>query len=336
MKKYFQILVLISMLPALTGLAREETMAARKKRLERKYLYKNTRIEDGTDVLPEAPQPENEKLEEAKAFEQLHTTSLEKQEDSPAPIIPPRRPLPRRKENRNWLLDTSDEDGGDMDAFKNPFSTKTDSSTKKKKSSWNWDTSTGTSTRQDGTRSFSLFGQGSSSAQRRENSRNRSTGFFSGGSILGNQGSTERSRSQGAFGSSSSRSANPYSMFPQGSSSRTERNSTLFPNSSSTQKKSNPMTGATPFSSPFKSPFSTGQSSDSKGNRTGYTPYKNPYANNSQSQRGRTPYSNMQEGDGIGMKKSPFEKWKDRTPTQPDPMRDDAFIDELMPKMPGH
>lgn len=306
-------------------------MAARKKRLERKYLYKNTRIKDAAGVLPEAPRPTDEKLEEAEAFEQFHTTDLAKQEDSPTPVVPRRRPPPRRKENRNWLLDTSDEDGGDADAFKNPFSTKTDSSLKKKKSSWNWDSSTENSTRQEG-EGFGLFGQRAPSVQRGRNSQNRSTGFSSGGSMLGN-----RSSARGMFGgSASSRTENPYSMLPQGSSSRKEATPTLFPNTFSSQKKSNSMPGTTPFSSPFKSPFSTGKTSDSRGRRTGYTPYKNPYANDSQSQRGRTPYANLQEGNGTGVKKSPFEKWKDRTPTQLDPMRDDAFVNELMPKMPGH
>jgi len=62
----------------------------------------------------------------------------------------------------------------------------------------------------------------------------------------------------------------------------------------------------------------------------GYTPYKSPYQ--IQSDRRTQPMAPRQ-GPTSGFKRTdPYQAWKDKNPNRTDPVRDDAYVDELMPK----
>ena len=313
MKRPVQILLLFACSVSLFAEAREETMEERKRRITRKYLQKRMEITYSDTVVPDT----TVEAEEVLASEKFKDPQVDLQRQEPgARMPPPSPPRPRpRAANPNWLLADETET---EDPYANPFARKEAKDKPKKKTDWtawgaeresspysilqrdsrfNW---SGYDSKRDG-----LFGSQRTSAEGVQ------TGFES---------KDPASDGRGLFGRQQGTQA-PYSFGRRDLS----RDKTVDPSAQNS------------FQSPFQSSFlrSPAQSTDQSSagfqrQQQGYTPYKSPYQ--TQRDQRKEQWGSYTKPEKDYRKQDPFQQWKEQNPQQFDPMRDDAFINELMPK----
>ena len=285
---------------------REETMEERKRRITRKYLQERADITYSDTVVPDAVV----EAEEVLASEKYKDVQIDLKRQEPGARMPPSAPPPRsrlRAANPNWLL--ADETEAE-DPYANPFALKETKEKPREKTGWTaWGTERDSSTytaaeresqfnwRSRDTKRSGLFGSQDASAKDARP-----------------QGSTLNGR--GLFGRKPATTRSPYSTGGLDLS----RDKTFAPTTSQSALQSSFL--RTPAQS-------TGQSGSKK--QQGYIPYKGTYPTQ------RDPWKERQDGYAkpAGQeprKKDAFQKWKERDPQQIDPMRDDAFITEMMPK----
>lgn len=304
MKSPLYILLIAACLIPLLSPAREETMEERKQRITRKYLRERTAVLQSDVMVPEEA-TEDPQITDSKRFQEP-TVDLQRQEPGttmPTPPPPPRRPPPSA-EDRNWLLA---EDPALADPNADPFAMPESKNTGDW-SSWSTERDAGT-----------YKGTESRFDRRSYDSGSR-------------QPSTYEPQQQGLFTPKTPRafspegSKQPYSPFSGNSG---------FPGQTPGRDSlADPSQSTTLFPSQLNSPFprNTGRSSTDRS-----------FGSDSQQQGGRSPYTSPfktqqpQQGTYNApqpefQKQNPFQKWKEQNPSRFDPMRDDAFIDEVMPK----
>ncbi len=315
MKRSLQTLLLFACSVSLFAEAREETMAERKARITRKYLQKRVDIVQGEMVVPDAAAKDEEDVLASEKFKEAQV-DLQRQEPGvrmPPPSAP--RPRPRSTANRNWLLaNAPEEEEEDSDA--NPFSQKSAKAKPAKKTDWSaW------GTERDSSSPYTITENESRSSWRSYDTKRRGGLFGSQGtSTEGLQPGFQPQRYSGSEGSSL------FSRQQQGSRSPYPIGGLDL----SRNKTADPTLNQNPF---LRTPArSTDPSSgaDTRKQR-GYIPYKNPYQTQRNQQQQRQ-WGGVTEPAQEYRKQDPFQKWKEQNPQRNDPMRDDAFINEMMPK----
>ncbi len=313
MKQSVQILLLFACSVSLLAEAREETMAERKARITRKYLQKRVEITQSEMVVPDAA-VENE--EDVLASEKFKDAQVDLQRQEPGTRMPPPsapRPRPRAAANRNWLLADAPEEEEDADT--NPFSLKSTKAKPAKQTDWSaWGTERDSSSPYTVTENESRFNWRNSGTSRQ-------------GGLFGSQ-ETSTEGLQPGFQSQQYPGLEGSSLF--GRQQQEARNP--YPTGGldlSRDKTVDPTLNQNPF---LRTPArSAGQSSNADPRKQqGYIPYKSPYQtqrNQQQQQWGGTTEPRQEY-----RKQDPFLKWKEQNPHRNDPMRDDAFITEMMPK----
>ncbi|MEA2067874.1 MAG: hypothetical protein U9P12_01625, partial [Verrucomicrobiota bacterium] len=117
MSRAVQILLLAVLLP-MVGSAREETLEERKQRITRKYLRERVNVSQSDMVVP-GDLPEDERVLDSERFKEPEM-DLQRQQPGAMPLPPPqRRPLPPKKSDSNWLLDSIEEE--ETDPYADPF-----------------------------------------------------------------------------------------------------------------------------------------------------------------------------------------------------------------------
>ena len=309
MKRGVQILLLLAgLLPALAG-AREETMEERKRRITRKYLRERVTIAYSERVVPE------EQLEDENVLdsEKLKEPQIDLEREGPGQALPPpmpRPPPPSLVENKNWLLS---EDSELEDPYADPFALKDSRADAKKPYLWpDW---------KPGNDASPYAG---TPRESRYNWRN-------------DDGSSSRASSSGynATGPGIFGSRNPYAEgvqpgYPQrdGQSPRAIDSLDL-----SREKRLNPALEQNRLETPFpiRSPsFRDGYESKPQPRPGTYTPYKSPYqAQREQWEQQRGNYDNPGQ---EYRRQDPYQEWKRKNQPAYDPMSDDAYIKEVMPR----
>jgi hypothetical protein len=322
MKRSVQILLIASFIVPLPGLARDETMEERKQRIMRKYLRERTNIVQGDAEVP-FDAPGDESVADSERFKEPQVDLRQRQESEmqmPPPPIPqrPRPPV----EDRDWLLAT---DPLLDDPYADPFSRAEDSSEKKK--DWSTREPELESPPFGGVQDDSLYdrwSQGSEQIQSRDPRRGELNtrdprSFSSQGNQPGfRQQESITGGSPGIFGRQQ-KDPSGYAAGELDLSRDKTFNSTL----NQSRLKS-------PF--PRDSAPSSGQSLGSGPTQMksqGYIPYKSPYRTQGNHQQ---QWGSRDQPEQEYKRQDSFQKWKDKNPPHFDPMRDDAYIDELMPK----
>ena len=113
-------LLIAAVLLSLPNVARAETMAQRKQRIMRRYMRERQDIMQSDFGVPEAVQ-EDSRIAESEQFKEL-SPDFQRQKGGVAPP-PMARSLPVQQEERNWWLETPEEE---ENLFADPFSAKTD------------------------------------------------------------------------------------------------------------------------------------------------------------------------------------------------------------------
>ncbi|MCF7817497.1 MAG: hypothetical protein K9M54_06425 [Kiritimatiellales bacterium] len=312
MKRNLQILLIATLLLPMLGTAREETKEERKQRITRKYLREHTTIQQSDAMVPEES-PEDLQITDSERFKQ---PEIDIQRQEPGTMMPPppqpRRPLPSA-EDRNWLLAKDPEL---TDPYADPFSLQDSTATEPKKST-DWTTwETGRETEPQTESRFDRRNYNADNQQPSGTYDSRRQGLLN-------------PRAPIPFSSDGTQQDSP---FTKSSGMSTRSPYTANGLDLSRDKTLTPLINQGRLQTPF--PRDTGSSSDrsfgsDSQQRNGSIPYISPIQTqrNQQQQQGTygTPQQEYQKPD-------PFKKWKEQNPTKFDPMRDDAFIDELMPK----
>jgi hypothetical protein len=311
MKRSVQILLLALFMFPLSGSAREETMEERKLRITRKYLRERTVLAQSESMVP-MDGPEDEEVLDSEKFMEPQV-SFERQEPGSAMPMPPpvRNPVPR-PQNPNWLLA---EDPELEDPYANPFAPKVEEENSSKRDWTTW--------AQD---------------LERESSRSRAPrdSWY--------ESRTMDPSAEQDNGIYDQEQRNPFSprnsqSFPAGSLQpgyQQQDSRSPFPSENldlSKDRVFNPTFEQRRLSNPAlrgqEEPEDRTFGSGSAFKQGGYIPYKSPYqTRREQQQQGsgsRIPQQEYQQPNS-------FEQWKQKNPTRFDPTRDDAFIDEVMPK----
>lgn len=289
-------------------------MAERKARITRKYLQERVEISQGEIVVPDAAAEAEE--EDVLSSEKFKDAQVDLQRQEPGTRMPPPsapRPRPRAAANRNWLLADAPEEEEDANA--NPFSLKSTKAKPAKQTDWSaWGTERDASSPYTITETGNRFNWRNSGTTRQGGlfgSQEASTeglqpGFQS-QQYPGTEGSSLFGRQQQGY-------QNPYSTGGL---------------DLSRGKTADPTLNANPFlRTPARSADPSSRADTRK--QQGYIPYKSPFQtqrNQQQQQWGGTTEPSQEY-----RKKDPFQKWKEQTPLRNDPLRDDAFITEMMPK----
>ncbi len=311
MKRSVQILLLFACSVSLFAGAQEETMEERKRRITRKYLQKRVDLTQGDMVVPDTA-VENEEVLSSEKFKDPQVALQRQEPGARMPAPSPQRPRPSAA-NRNWLL------AGDPEAedpYANPFARKETKDEPKKQTDW---TTWGTE---------------------REASPYTSPYTLAEGESRFNWRSYDSKRQGGLFGSQDTSSEGIQSAFQSQYPARDGRS--LYGQQRESQTPYS--TGGLDFSRDktfdstlIQNPFlrETTPSTDQSfgfGSRKqpGYTPYKSPFQ--TQLDHRKEQWKSYTEPGQKSPKQDPYKKWKEQNPQQFDPMRDDAFIDELMPK----
>jgi hypothetical protein len=289
-------------------------MAERKQRIERKYLQERAELVQGDAVVPAEMAVGEEEILDSEKFKEPQV-DFQRQEPGAAMPPPRRAPRPRpRKDAGNWLLAEEPEQD---DPYANPYAWDAAASDDAKKKP---DRATTEQLRRD---AYSAETRRASWFSRRTDSTGQGT--------FDTQGSSFGAAQPGA---------NPYSttggrgLFDRRQEQGGQTSPSLLGNPGATRTK--PFSSAPGQEDPFKIkfPYRTGTTGSDTGDarRQGYTPYKSPYP--AQTQRSpQQPWGGTSRNKQEFQKQNSFEKWKQKSPQQLDPMRDDAFIDDLMPKI---
>ncbi len=313
MKRSVQILLLFACSVSLLAEAREETMEERKARITRKYLQKRVEIAQGEMVVPDAA-VENE--EDVLASEKFKDAQVDLQRQEPGVRMPPPsapRPRPRAAVNRNWLLADAPEEEEDPAA--NPFSLKSTKAKSTKQTDWSaWGTERDASSPYTITENESRFNWRSSGTSRQgglfgsqETSTKGLQSGFQPQQYPGSEGSSLFGRQQQGY-------QNPYSTGGL---------------DLSRDKTVDPTFNQNPF---LRTPAQSTDPSSGADTRKqqGYIPYKSPFQ--TQRNQQQQQWGGVTEPTQKYRKQDPFQKWKEQNPQRNDPLQDDAFITEMMPK----
>jgi len=281
-------------------------MEERKRRIMRKYLRERMDITYSETVVPEASAEDEEVLSSEKFQEpQVDIQRHELGRALPPPVL---RPVPPAQ-SRNWLLA---EDPGPPDPYDGP-SAAGDSKEELKKTDWTvWGTereaSPYTTTRES---RFSWRDQGFSFGQQ--------------------SGGYDSTRQQGIFDPRGPSAGDVQSGFPQqqanqpfglSAGSDLSREKTFFTPALNQERPQSP------FPHETKSPADQSFGSGLQPRTSGHMPYKSPYqAQREQRQRG---YNDPEQ---EYQRLNTFQQWKKKNQLRRDPMSDDAFIEETMPKI---
>jgi len=323
MKRNVQILLIFACLVPVFAGAREETMEERKRRITRKYLRERVDVTYSEMVVPDAD-AEDEDVLASEKFKQPQV-DLQRQEPG-APILPPvQRPV-SPAENRNWLLsEDSEMDDPYADPFSredpyaDPFALKDSKDDSKKKSDWALGTE-GDSSPYAGAQRESRF-----------NWRNY-------GPSQGQQSGSYDPTRQGIFNP-----RDPRASFAEGMQPGFQQQEGQIPGSIGEMDLSRGKTfnsifnrerSQSPFVRETESPVarSFGSDAQQQQRKGGYTPYRSPYQTQRE-QRQQPQRGGYSEPKQEYQRKDTFQQWKDRNPTPFDPTSDDAFVNEMMPKI---
>jgi len=324
MKRSVQILLLFACLAPLCVDAREETMEERKRRITRKYLRERMDITYSEEVVPGAS-AEDEDIRASEKFKEAQV-DLERQEPGaamPPPVRPPPAPLVG---NQHWLLSEESETDDpyanpfapeDPYAVDDPFAPK-EPKNEPRKTDWTaWGRDRDSSPYPDTQREsrFNRRDQGSFSEQQPGNYDSTRQGIFGpydprASSVEGVRPGFPQQEAR-AFGSpagqdpSRGKTFNP--IFNQ------ERRQSLFPHAAGSS------TDRSYGSGPQRQP------------RTGgYVPYKSPYQ--TQREQRQQQWGSYSEPKQEYRRPDTFQQWKEKNPPRFNPTRDDAFVEEMMPK----
>ncbi len=321
MKPSAQILLLIALLtPVLAG-AREETMEERKQRIMRKYLRERAEITYSEMSLPD----EEAEGKEILASEKFKQPQVDFQRQGGGAAIPPpvmRRPAPR-VENSNWLLsETSEQD----DPYADPFARKNSSdvlNAQTDRTGWDsqntsFETETPRESRYDRGGGSQTWGYGT--AQQ---------GFF-------NPKDPRTPSSESMWSTSQQEGSVWGSRSPFGRQQEIQRPASMNTLDLSREKTFNSPLNQTQLENPFpsevqlnsrRSEFRTGRQTSSGV----YTPYKSSFQ--TQREQRQQQWKTHEETQPVYQKQNTFQQWKERNPVRYDPTADDAFIQEMMPKV---
>ncbi len=320
MKKSVQILLLVACFVPLLGVAREETPEERKQRIMRKYLRIRSSV-----VLSDLQVPEESAEEPDVAdSERYQEPQVDFERQQPGATLPPpaapRRPPPRKTEDRNWLLaeeaDPADpygdldgaQQGAELEAW----------------TSWDFRDDAGSSRRKP------LPSSESTQVDLRNSRRRPSLLDMRTPEVSTPQGQTFRSvypeekTGGGLFGRQpESRSvygeSNPFQKTP----STTQPD---IPTFDTPRSRSSSQLGGSE-NRKFGSDHRTFGSDAKKEQSSGFTTYRNPYENQQNSTRLSVPQEQQQEYK----RSNPYQKWKNNR-QEWDPTKDDAYLNELMNK----
>lgn len=313
MKRGVQILLLVTcMLPVLAG-AREETMEERKRRITRKYLRERVDITYSDRAVPEA-QLEDETVLDSEKFKEAQV-ELQRQEPGAAMPPPMRRPTPQPMENSNWLLtEESEQDDPYADPFADPFALKDSKDDSRSPDLWsNWNAKSDTSP-YSGTQRESRFNW-------------RGDGNPSSSQPSGGYGATR----QGIFGSRDTFSGSTRPGYPQ---QNDQSSGSIDALDLSREKSFNPALDQTRLQSPF--PIRTDSSrngsfeTEVQPRQGTYTPHKSPYEQ--QREQRKKQWGNYTEPQQEYRRPDRYQQWKKKSQPTFDPMSDDAYIEEMMPR----
>jgi hypothetical protein len=325
MKRSVQILLLAAYLAPMAAVARQETMEERKLRVTRKYLRERSAISQSDEMVPGITE-EDEAVLEAERFKAPESAFKgDTRSDLPQPA-PPQRPVPRQQQTRNWMLAADPEfaefyaDPGSVAEKKEEaiqsqleqrpidrYVEQSDPYGETQRSS-RWFELRDDRGRSD-RRGFGLSqprtrGFRASTAQEGEKGM-QSEGFFS----FGRQPINDRRTTPDTTADTSQLS------LPQGG---------TYPASREPAR----------LTSPFTVPSSSSRvgTYPSTSRRMERVPeYKSPYQP-SQDLR-MQPSSQRRETQEPYRRVDPYKQWKERNPAPFDPMGDDAYINEGMPKL---
>ena len=303
MNKLVQILFFIALIPML-GMAREETMEERKRRVTRKYLRERMDIAQSDMMVPEEL-AEDFQITDSEKFKEVEI-DLQRQEPGTMPLPrPPRRPAPLA-ENNNWLLiDTELED----DPYANPFDT---TDTQSKDNYWEmWGGTANETSRDKNMRREQRYDPYST---REKEYDPRAQARSEQGLFKSSPSSTDRSGSS-VFG-------NRQSIFGR------QQNESIGGELGAQGMRTY---GSDPDNGLLASPFSrTKEPEPSRSLESQrYTPYKSSYE--TERQQRQQQWGKQEVPKQEYKKPDSYQQWKDRSKAW-DPTRDDAYLDELMEK----
>lgn len=309
MKRSVQILLFATFMVSVFSAVGEETIEERKRRITRKYLRERMDLTYSDEVVP----GESAEQEEVLASEIFKEPQVELSREEPgATVPPPRLPPPQMEtENRNWLLSEPTETA---DPFADPFAVK-DAEDEPKKNDW---TTWGTE------REPLPYG---SRRENRFNGRNQEA--------YPEQQSQSYSpwRQNGVFNPRAPVEESVQQQYPQ------QRNSYARPYDgiNSTQESGYDSTFSrrpqqqNPFSRET-SPSSTQSFVPELKPRAGsYTPYRSPYE--TQREQRKNQWNSYGAPEQEYRRQDPYQQWKEKNHSPFDPMGDDVFINETVPKL---
>jgi len=311
MKRSVQILLLFTCLAPLLAGAREETMEERKRRITRKYLRERVDVTYSETAVPDA-YAEDEKVLSSEKFKQPQV-DLQRQEPGVAMPPPVRPPMPR-PENSNWLLSEIPEQDN---PYADPFGRKDSEDEPKTGADW---TIPGTD------RKSSPYA--GAERESRFNWRDPE-------SSPGQQSGVYDSTGQGIFNPRDPRAYSTEGMQPGFQQQGGRVSGSIGELDLSREKTFNSILNQGRFQSPFpreaKPASDRSFGSGSQLRAGGYTPYKSPYqTQREQRQQQRGGYSKPKQ---EYQRPNTFQQWKEKNPVQFDPTSDDAFIEEMMPRI---
>ncbi|MDF7808914.1 hypothetical protein P4E94_15820 [Pontiellaceae bacterium B12219] len=305
MIKTIQLLLLCALFPTI-GNAREETREERKARIVRKYLREKMTITQSDLVVP-TDLPEDEQITDSEKFREQDGSILRQEEGTATPLPAPPRPQPVPRVNSNWLL-SDVEDGSDgFSESSDPYGAVSDGA-----ADWSsWENKTRTETMVDSSRRDSRNDSYISEDSRRVIPEQRAASIF---------GRRPDSTYSGSSFSSRTDSFNP-----------APERSTFYNSSLNLQGNQANAYGSDPSQGMLSTPFPQLNGSSSSERRTapsGYQPYQSPYAQERERrQQGIIPQTSSQEFS----RPDAYDQWKGRNKSW-DPTKDDAYINEMMPK----
>ncbi|VGO21385.1 hypothetical protein [Pontiella sulfatireligans] len=304
MNRAFQILLIVALLAPLASVSREETMEDRKRRITRKYMRERGNVVQSDLLVPVEELPEDVQVADSERFK-VPEVGFERQEPGARPMPPPqaRRPVPASAD-RNWLLA---EDPLATEPYADPYGKA--EAEKKSEPAIDWSTWGRPEEKEPGIGSRPAYSRSVENpyTKREQDQINfqerssfmdprdpRASGLQSKG-LLGN--TVQPGGGHGVFGAQQDKDA------------ASQNTSGLL-----------------------KVPYSTSRdrydyNAQEKQRRAGGAPYKNPYE--SQRPRHETQSGVRQKPVQEYKRVDPFQQWKDKNKTW-DPMKDDAYIDEMM------
>lgn len=289
-------------------------MEERKQRIMRKYLRERTHLAQ-SDVMVPVDAPEDEAVVDSERFKQPQVDLQRQEPGAPMPPPTPRRPRPPA-EDRNWLLAV---DPLLEDPYADPFSPTDPAETPKKQEDWTTWGAERDSPSFGGVQRDSWYDRRSQGTAAEQTQRYDPRAFSSEGNQPGFQ---QQEPVTGGFPGVFGRQQTGSSAYTSGA---LDLSRDKIFNSTLNQGR---------LKSPF--PRDSAQSEDrsfgsgSRMKSQGYIPYKSPYQTQREQQQQQWGGRN-QPGQEY-KKQDSFQKWKDKNPTPFDPTRDDAYIDEPMPK----